>query len=63
MPVLEPGLAGRVWPEQGGEGADEAGTVSIVSSNSGRAIRAYPDRQDLADDWRCAASSSITLTG
>jgi len=27
-------------------------TVSIVSSNSGRAFRAYLACQDLADDWR-----------
>ena len=35
-PVLEPGLVRGVWPEQGGEGADELGEVCHLGAGGGQ---------------------------
>ena len=35
-PILEPGLVRGIWPEQGGEGADEPGEAGHLGADGGQ---------------------------
>jgi hypothetical protein len=41
-PVFEPGIVRGVWPEQGGEGADEPGEVCHLGAGGGQAAEQRP---------------------